>query len=181
MLVFFISAAIVLTLQWLVISFAAVRTFDSSLLAAVRILAGQMLRWVNRCQRAVDRVSVIHSPIEEFHRFAAACASTRVALETILTAPHPLKYADIVATGETLRAEIANLREAEIAFVKALREIRPTLEQAGQGLSETENIRARVNVTWTDYLALREQRECAARRIPGSLPSIANRYPCERL
>jgi hypothetical protein len=168
MLIFLLSAALVLVLQWLVISFAAVRAFDSSLLAAVRILAGQMRRWVNRCQRAVDRVSVIHSPNEEFHRFAVACAFTRVELEKIITASPLPEYANIVVIGEMLQAAIANLREAEIAFVKALRRIRPTVEQAGHGLSETENIRARINATWNDYTALREQRECAARRIPGS-------------
>ena len=168
MLIFLLSAAIVLVFQWLVISFAAVRAFDSSLLAAVRILAGQMLRWVNRCERAVDRVSAIASPNEAFHRFALACASTRVELEKIITASPLLEYANIVVLGEILHAAIANLREAEIGFVKALRGISPTVEQAGQGLSETENIRARINAPWNNYLALREQRECAARRIPGS-------------
>ena len=168
MLIFLLSAAIVLVFQWLVISFAAVRAFDSLLVAAVRILADQMLRWVNRCQRAVDRVSVIHSPNEEFHRFAVACAFTRVELEKIITASPLLEYANIVVLGETLHAAIANLREAEIAFLKALRGIRPTVEQAGHGLTETENIRARIDATWNDYTAIREQRECAARRIPGS-------------
>lgn len=166
MLTFFISAAIVLVLQWLVISFAAIRALDSSLLASLRLLADQMLRWVNRCQRAVDRASRIHPVSEKFHEFSAACGSTRVELEKMLTASPLPNYADIMAIGELLQAAIANLREAEIAFVKALRRIHPTVEPEGQGLSETESIRSRIDATWSDYIALCEQRESAARRIP---------------
>lgn len=173
MLIFLASAAIVLSLQWLVISIVAVRAFDSSLLAAVRILAGQMLRWVSRCQRALDRASLIHSSNEEFHKFAAACASTRIDLEKILTASSRPRYAEIVLIGDILQSAIANLREAEIAFVNAYRKVSPVLEQAGHGLLETENIRARINATSIEYAVLCEQRNRAARRIPGTAPRRA--------
>jgi hypothetical protein len=158
-------AIFVLVLQWFLISFSAVRAFDTAIFSVLGAMVNQIRRWIARSRRAAERMTSRKGRVPEFDEFLHACAATEQKIDQLNRELSALRSEALAAFAETLHAIVFEFERLEIAFVDASRSACLIVERPGEALCETQKIRARIEATWRDYTDLCSQRQKAARRI----------------